>query len=163
MNSGAGEQQVCVCWLIWCGCHSATGQYMSKTCMSHLDNYVMASFIMTLKMVHVAKFDWHSVHSKEVWWLRLLVAGLSPHWPRFSLGLLCVGHVVDKMTLGQIFLWVLKFSPIIIIPPMPHAHSLKFQWYTNGKPHSSLLHHPFYLKEQKKWFVLLYCVIKMIM
>jgi hypothetical protein len=41
----------------------------------------------------------------------------------------CVGHVVDKMALGQIFIWLLKFSPIIIIPPMPHAHSLMYHWY----------------------------------
>lgn len=108
VNGGTGEKQVCICWLIWCECHWATGQYVSNICMSHLDNYVMASFILTfylsLKMVDAAKFDWHSAHSKEVWWLRLLVAGLSPHWPRFNLGPLHVGRVVDKMALGQIFL-----------------------------------------------------------
>ena len=54
----------------------------------------------------------------------------------------------------------LSFPPLIIIPPMPHAHSLMHHWYTNRKPHSSLLHHPFYFKGEKKWFVLLlYCVI----
>lgn len=43
VNGEAREKQVCICWLIWCECHSATGQYMSKTRMSHLDIYFMAS------------------------------------------------------------------------------------------------------------------------
>jgi hypothetical protein len=31
--------------------------------------------------------------------------------------------MVDKMALGQVFLPVLQFSPVRIIPPMLHAHS----------------------------------------
>jgi hypothetical protein len=50
-------------------------------------------------------------------WLRSLVAGLSPRRPGFTPGSIHVGFVVEKVALGQVFLWVLRFSPVIIIPP----------------------------------------------
>jgi hypothetical protein len=34
-----------------------------------------------------------------------------------------VGFVVDKAALGQVFLKVLQFSPVSIIPPFLHTHS----------------------------------------
>jgi hypothetical protein len=46
-------------------------------------------------------------------WLRSLVAGL----PRRTPGSIHVGFVVDKVALGQVFLRVLRFSPVNIIPP----------------------------------------------
>jgi branched-subunit amino acid transport protein len=49
--------------------------------------------------------------------LRLLTAGLLPLWPRFKPRSVHVGFVVDKVTLGQVFLQVLQFSPVNIIPP----------------------------------------------
>jgi hypothetical protein len=52
-------------------------------------------------------------------WLRSLVAGLSPR--RFSPGSIRVGFVVDKVALGQVFLRVLRFSPVNIIPPGLHT------------------------------------------
>jgi hypothetical protein len=33
-----------------------------------------------------------------------------------------VGFVVDKVALGQVFLRVLRFSPVTIIPPLLHIH-----------------------------------------
>ena len=33
-----------------------------------------------------------------------------------------MGFVVDKVALGQVFLPVLRFSPLSIIPPMLHTH-----------------------------------------
>jgi hypothetical protein len=37
-----------------------------------------------------------------------------------------VGFVVDKVALGQVFLQVLRFSPVNIIPPSaPHFRKLK--------------------------------------
>jgi hypothetical protein len=33
-----------------------------------------------------------------------------------------VGFVVDKVALGQVFLRVLQFSPVSIIPPLLHIH-----------------------------------------
>jgi hypothetical protein len=50
-------------------------------------------------------------------WLRSLVAGLSPRRPGFAPGSFHVGFVVDKVALGQVFLRVLWFSPVNIIPP----------------------------------------------
>jgi hypothetical protein len=50
-------------------------------------------------------------------WLRSLVAGLSPRRPGFTPGSIHVGFVVDKAGLGQVFLRVLRFYPVNIIPP----------------------------------------------
>jgi hypothetical protein len=57
--------------------------------------------------------------------LRRLVAGLSQRSPGFAFGSIHVGFVLDKVTLGQVFLRVLRFSPVNIIPPL-----------------SILIHHP---------------------
>jgi len=35
----------------------------------------------------------------------------------------CVGFVVDRVALGQVFLLVVQFYPISIVPPLLHAHS----------------------------------------
>jgi hypothetical protein len=43
-------------------------------------------------------------------WLRSLVAGLSPREP----GTIHVGFVVNKVAMGQVFLRVLRFSPVNI-------------------------------------------------
>jgi hypothetical protein len=54
---------------------------------------------------------------KAVPWLRSLVAGLSPRRPGFAPRSIHVGFVMDKVALGQVFLRVLRFSPVNIIPP----------------------------------------------
>jgi hypothetical protein len=41
---------------------------------------------------------------------------------RFDPGQFHVKFVVEKVALGEEFLWVLRFSPLNIIPPVPHAH-----------------------------------------
>jgi hypothetical protein len=43
-----------------------------------------------------------------------LVAGLSPRRPVFAPGSIHVEFVVDKVALGQVFLRVLRFSPVNI-------------------------------------------------
>jgi hypothetical protein len=53
-------------------------------------------------------------------WLRLLAAGLPPRRPGFDPGSVHVGFVMDKVTLGQVFLRVLRFSPVSFIPPVRH-------------------------------------------
>jgi hypothetical protein len=58
-----------------------------------------------------------NVCNRAVAWLRSLVAGFSPRRPGFAPGSIHVGFVVDKVTLGQVFLRVLRFSPVNIIPP----------------------------------------------
>jgi hypothetical protein len=52
-----------------------------------------------------------------VLWLRRLVAGISPQRNGFVTGPVLVGFVVDKAALGQVFLRVLHFSLVSIIPP----------------------------------------------
>jgi hypothetical protein len=52
-----------------------------------------------------------------VLWLRRLVTGLWPRRPEFTPGSSYVGYVVDEVALWQIFLPVLRFSPVSIIPP----------------------------------------------
>jgi hypothetical protein len=42
---------------------------------------------------------------------------------QFDPGPVNVTSVVDKVALGQVFLPVLLFHPIINIPPVPHPHS----------------------------------------
>jgi hypothetical protein len=49
--------------------------------------------------------------------LRWLAVGLTPRSPRFEPGSIHVGLVMDKVALGQVFLRVLRFSPVNIIPP----------------------------------------------
>jgi hypothetical protein len=51
-------------------------------------------------------------------YLRQLAIGLSPRRPES----VHVGFFVDKVTLGHIFLWVLQFSAVSIIPPVLHTH-----------------------------------------
>jgi hypothetical protein len=53
-------------------------------------------------------------------WLRWLVTGLSPQRPGFNPGSVHVEFVVDKVALGQVFLRVLRFSPVSFIPPVLH-------------------------------------------
>jgi hypothetical protein len=50
-------------------------------------------------------------------WLRRLVAGLSPWMPGFTPWSVHVVFVVDKVALGQVFLRVLWFFSLSIIPP----------------------------------------------
>jgi hypothetical protein len=45
------------------------------------------------------------------------VSCLSPRSPGFAPGSVHVGFVVDKVTLGQVFLLVLRFFTVSIIPP----------------------------------------------
>jgi hypothetical protein len=54
---------------------------------------------------------------RAVPWLRLLVACLSARRPGFAPRSIHVGFVVGKVALGQIFLRVLRFSLVNIIPP----------------------------------------------
>jgi hypothetical protein len=57
-------------------------------------------------------------------WLRRLVADLPQRRIVFEPGSVHVGFVVDKVALGQVFLWVLRFSSVsIIIQPGLHTHT----------------------------------------
>ena len=54
------------------------------------------------------------------------VAGLSPQKPGFDSWADSVRIVADKFTLVQVFLPVLQFSPVSIIPLMLHTHSFTY-------------------------------------
>jgi hypothetical protein len=50
-------------------------------------------------------------------WLKWLAAGLSIRSSEFEPGSIHVIFLVDKVALGQVFLLVLRVSPVSIIPP----------------------------------------------
>jgi hypothetical protein len=62
--------------------------------------------------------------SQVVPWLGhlLVVAGLSSRMPGFDPDPVCRRFVMDSVTFGRVFLGVLKFYLIGIIPPVPHTH-----------------------------------------
>jgi hypothetical protein len=49
-------------------------------------------------------------------------ADLLPQISGFDYGRVHVGFVVDEVALGHLFLPVIRFSPVDIIPPMIHNH-----------------------------------------
>jgi hypothetical protein len=49
--------------------------------------------------------------------VRRLVDGLSSRRPGFVPGSVDVVYVVDKVSLGQVFVRVLRFFPVNVIPP----------------------------------------------
>jgi hypothetical protein len=55
-------------------------------------------------------------------WLSRLLAGLSLWSPEFNLTSVHVSFVVDVVSLGQVFLWICRFSPVSTIPLMLHTH-----------------------------------------
>jgi len=63
-------------------------------------------------------------HIRAVPELRQLVAGLSPRRRRFDPRSFGMKFEVDKVTLGKVFLQVLHFPPVSMIPPVIHTHLL---------------------------------------
>jgi hypothetical protein len=55
-------------------------------------------------------------------WLGHIAAGLSPWRAKFNLIPVHVGFVMDKVVLEQIFLWVLWYNPVIVIPSVLCIH-----------------------------------------
>jgi hypothetical protein len=68
-------------------------------------------------------------------WLRRLVTSFSPR----SSGSVHVGLFVDKVALAQIYLRVLRFCLVIIIPPLLHIHS-RVMWLMTVGPLPALSH-----------------------
>ena len=54
--------------------------------------------------------------------LKRLPAVLSSRRPGFDLRTISVGFSVDKVAHGQVYLLVLQFSPLSIIPPLLRTH-----------------------------------------
>lgn len=66
---------------------------------------------------------------------KAVIYGLSPRAPEFDPRLANVAFVVYKAELGQVFLPVFRFSPVIIIVPFLHTHlylHVAFIRSTNG-------------------------------
>ena len=59
------------------------------------------------------------------------VAGLSRGSPEFDPRSFRVRYVVAKVSLRQVSLPVLQFSPVSIIPPMHHTHSFTYHPHCN--------------------------------
>jgi hypothetical protein len=68
-------------------------------------------------------------------WLRSLVASRLPRRPGFAPGSIHVGFLVDKVALGQVFLLVLRFSPVSISFQCccPNSYHLGNAYYANIK------------------------------
>jgi hypothetical protein len=56
-------------------------------------------------------------------WLRWLVADQLLNSPSFKVWPVDVGFVEDRVALGQVFLWIMKILPVIIVPPMFHTRT----------------------------------------
>jgi len=59
--------------------------------------------------------------STALWWGCIQVVGLRL-LAGFDPRLVYAGFTIYKVLLGQVFLGVLRISPVIIIPPLPHSH-----------------------------------------
>jgi hypothetical protein len=73
-----------------------------------------------------------NVGSKALPWLRRLVTGLSPRRTGFAPESVCVGFVVGKVVLGQVFLRVLLFYSVRII--LPWLSILIYHLGMNNRP-----------------------------
>jgi hypothetical protein len=76
-------------------------------------------------MVHVKGV----VHGEALPYVRQLVTGLLPWRLGFHSNLVLVGFAVYIMLLEKVFLGVLWFFLVIIIPAMLHMHSFICHWY----------------------------------
>jgi len=70
----------------------------------------------------------------------IYVAGyrFSPLKPRLSFGPHYLGFVVDKVTMGQVFLPVIRFSPVSINSPLHTHSSIHHQHYVSRLSTASL-------------------------
>jgi hypothetical protein len=87
------------------------------SCKKLVSNVQRRFIILPNPTLVSAKTDSNTYVTGVVPWLRSLVAGLSPLNPEFAPGSIHVGFLVDKVALGKVFLRVLRFSPVNIIPP----------------------------------------------
>ena len=61
----------------------------------------------------------HSRESLFGFWANVVIG----RKPGFDPSLVRLGFAVDKVVVGQVYLRVLRFFPVNIIPPVVHAHS----------------------------------------
>jgi hypothetical protein len=94
---------------------SVCNPFTDKASCQITDTYCQPSFKL------VGKTNVTGYH-RAVPWLRWLAAGFSQRRLVFAPWSFHVGFVVDKVSLGQVRLRVLWFSPVRIIPPGLHTH-----------------------------------------
>ena len=80
------------------------------------------SFIVVLLSRSLPCWD-NSLLWQFVPWLRLLVTSQSMRRTELETGSVHAQFVVHRATMGKLFLPVLQFSPVSIIPPLLHTHS----------------------------------------
>jgi hypothetical protein len=95
---------------------------MSKN-THHFNDTCVSKALTHRSLYRIVSNTWYAVP-----WLRELVAGLPPRRPGFASGSVHVRFMVDKVALGQVFLRVLRFSPVSIIPPGLHTHISSRGW-----------------------------------
>jgi hypothetical protein len=95
--------------------HQGAMMEAARTSETSVDNYFTRQYVPD---------DKYKLHTETILtsilavpWLRSLVAGLSPRRPGFAPGSIHMGFVVDKVALGQVFIRILRFFPVYIIPP----------------------------------------------
>jgi hypothetical protein len=96
--------------------HTYTHVCMHARAHAHTHTY-MHAHVRTYIQTHTHIEDHLNIQNATSAWLRWLVAGLSLRRLGFASGSVHVGFVVDILALGQVFLRVLWFSLVIIIPP----------------------------------------------
>jgi hypothetical protein len=77
-----------------------------------------------------AKIGPEMMSSNRVWnniSIGALLPGLSPKRPGLNPRLILVKFVVDKLALGQDFLYILRIFAVTIIPPMFHTHFIIYK------------------------------------
>jgi hypothetical protein len=74
------------------------------------------------KATNKTKRHEYTKHSEAKPWLKWLVASLSLWKATSDPRQILLGHVTEKVTLGQAFIEVLWFYPVTFIPPMTHNH-----------------------------------------
>jgi hypothetical protein len=110
--------------MVCCSKYNGKARLDGKTAIVTGSNTGIGKFTV-LDFVKRGEFEYENsyqlslrlINYRAVPWLRSLVAGLPPRKPGFATGSIHVGFVVDKVALGQVFLRVIRFSPVNIIPP----------------------------------------------
>jgi hypothetical protein len=91
-----------------------------RTCdceMWDLLKIVNTTIAFDFEVWSVVEIGWDFGFSQATPWLRPLVTGLSLWRPGFAPGSVHVEFMVDRVALGQVFVWALQFFPVSIIPP----------------------------------------------
>jgi hypothetical protein len=106
--------------------------HMYGTCK--YGHWVISMGILCYVRARSRKLAVKCIFIKFVPWFTWLVAGLSPRSPGFDYRPVHMIFVVNKVAMGCVFLRLLQYISIDIIPPMFHTHShVTLTRRTNGR------------------------------